>query len=112
MSLSLTGTWRTGLWLSSVQGRHTGQAERRGGLFGLRSCASLCLRSVSRVLMVLSFEPARRARRRFGPSPFRRSGSARRQRDVSQHAAIWPRLFVPADTRSGEGTARPGGAVA
>ena len=63
MSLSLTGTWRR---LSSVQ------AGRRR-LFALSP------------LGVASFEgfgPARRARRRFGPSPFRRSGRARRQRDV------------------------------
>jgi len=108
VSLSLTGTWRTGLARCKRKPRRP-----------LRSCASLCLRSVSRVLRVLS-RPAVRvgvlARRLFGVRV------ARDVNETSQHAAM-ANIRAPRRTRdgrrggrSGEGPARPqarpGGAVA
>ena len=86
------------------------QARSGGGLFGFVSARS----SVSRVLRVLG-RPAVRvgvlARRLFGVRVARDVRNSRRPNLYkSQHAAM--ANFVPADARSGEGTARPGGAVA
>ena len=79
----------------------------------------LRLRSVSRVSRVLG-RPAgarRLARRRFGPSPFRRTGS--RETSTRRPNAAYGqcrrgdgRAKAAPHARSGEGTARPGGAVA
>ena len=119
MSLSLTGTWRTGAYglaRCKVAKVHTGHCTHERNAAEASSLLCFALSPLG-VASFDGFEPARRARRRFGPSPFRRSGRARRpQRDdarnlyKSQHAAM--ANFVPADARSGEGTARPGGAVA